>query len=310
MGDAAPFDIELSEGPTFGRAVWGAAEDGTRLRIGFWVPEDARATILLFPGRTEYLEKYGRVARDLTAAGYAVAAIDWRGQGHSDRLIEDARLGYVMTFSDYQQDVDALAAAVDREGLPGPRYLIAHSMGGCIGLRAMIEGLAIERAVFSAPMWGIWVPNRMRPAAATLPWLAKRLRQELRVVPGTQPTNYVSDTGFEENMLTTDRDHYDYLGRQALAHPAFALGGPTYHWLSEARKEMKALYREPRPKTPVLTFLGTEEEIVHPGAIRRMHEDWPSARLEIVESAKHELMMEAPAIRARFMEEALAFLGG
>ena len=127
-------------------------------------------------------------------------------------------------------------------------------------------------------------------------------------MPGTQPTNYVSDTGFEENMLTTDRDHYDFLGRQALAHPAFALGGPTYHWLSEARKEMKALHRAPRPETRALTFLGTEEEIVHPTAIRRMHGDWPSASLEIVEGAKHEMMMEAPAIRSRFIEGALAFL--
>ncbi len=247
----APFDVPLSEGPEPAQSIWIAAEDDVRLRATFWPVEKALGTILIFPGRTEYCEKYGRVARVFTDAGLAVAAIDWRGQGHSDRLTDDARLGHVLHFRDYQKDVAAFQKAVETAGLPGPRFLVAHSMGGCIGLRALIGGLAVERAVFSAPMWGIYVPPRMRPVAATLPVLAKYLGQSLRVVPGTQPTSYISDTGFTENMLTTDAEHYAYMSRQALAHPAFALGGPTLHWLAEARREMRALTRARRPASQV-----------------------------------------------------------
>ena len=305
--EAAPFDVLLSEGPEAARSLWIEAADGVRLRITFWPVEGASGTILIFPGRTEYCEKYGRVAREFAAAGFAVAVIDWRGQGYSARLTDDERLGHVLHFRDYQKDVAAFQKAVDEAGLPGPLFLVAHSMGGCIGLRALIDGLAVERAVFSAPMWGIHVPPRMKPVAATLPVLAKYLGQSLRVVPGTLPTNYISDTVFAENMLTTDPDHYAFMSRQALAHPAFALGGPTLHWLAEARREMRAVARAPRPAVPARTYLGSLELVVDPVAIRRMHANWPSGELAEIDGAKHELLMEVATVRDRILDETIGF---
>ena len=115
-------------------------------------------TVLMLPGRTEHAEKYGTTAERLAAAGYASAALDWRGQGLADRLLPDRRKGHVGQFADYQRDLDAFAAAV-RETLPGPFYLLAHSMGGCIGLRGLMRGLDVAAAAFSAPMWGLDMPG-------------------------------------------------------------------------------------------------------------------------------------------------------
>ncbi|MFW2457760.1 hypothetical protein [Methyloversatilis discipulorum] len=39
-----------------------------------------------------------------------------------------------------------------------------------------------------------------------------------------------------------------------------------------------------------------------------MHENWPSGSLEWVEGARHELMMEAPAMRQQFFDKAFMFL--
>ena len=47
--------------------------------------------------------------------------------------------------------------------LPRPWRLLAHSMGGTIGLRALTRGVPVAAAVFSAPMWGIRV-GRMSDA--------------------------------------------------------------------------------------------------------------------------------------------------
>lgn len=105
--ERAPFDQVLAEGPENVRAYWVTASDGVRLRVAVWPTQTPRGTIVLFPGRTEYVEKYGRVAQDFTAAGYAVTAIDWRGQGRADRVFEDPRLGHVGEFQDYQKDVAA-----------------------------------------------------------------------------------------------------------------------------------------------------------------------------------------------------------
>ena len=110
-------------------------------------------------------------------------------------------------------------------------------------------------------------------------------------------------------MLTTDPDTYAWLGTHAASAPEFALGGPSVQWVGEATLENDRLYRLPRPSVPVLTFVGTQEKIVSVPAIERMHANWQTGVLRKVEDAKHEVMMEAPAIRGQFMSETLEFLG-
>ena len=280
-----------------------------RLRAGHWSADAAKGSILLFTGRTEYLEKYGRVARDLTQAGYSILSMDWRGQGLSDRVTDDARLGHIDDFADYQLDVAAFVACAEELDLPKPWYLIGHSMGGCIGLRALINDLPVEKAVFSAPMWGIFVIPKLRPIARILPKVARLFGKELYTMPGTSPRGYVADSGFDNNLLTTDSETWAYLERHAQADPAFALGGPTVHWFESAIRETKALRDGPRPTLPVKTIAGTREGVVDRKTLTLMHEDWPSGSLEWIEGARHELMMEAPAMRQQFFDKTLAFLG-
>lgn len=305
--EEAPYRFDLAEGPETVRAVWALASDDVRLRVAVWPAADARGTVLLFPGRTEYIEKYGRVARDLTAAGYTVAAIDWRGQGFSDRLADDRLLGHVLHFHDYQKDVAALVDVARDMELPQRMFLLAHSMGGCIGLRALTRGLPVLRTVFSAPMWGIQMKARQRPMAALLPGLARLAGQHLRYTPGSRPVVYDAGDGFDSNPLTTDRDHFDYLSRQLLSEQHFPLSGPSLHWLGEALRECQALRVLPRPDLPVLTCVGTNETIVDPRDIARIHANWPPADLHVVEGARHEIMMEVPDIRDRFLTETLRF---
>ncbi len=278
-----------------------------RLRLGHWRAPSAKGTILLFTGRSEYLEKYGRVARDVTNAGYDLMSVDWRGQGFSDRLTADACVGHVENFLDYQQDVAALVAAASARDLPKPWFLLGHSMGGCIGMRALINDLPVEKAVFSAPMWGIFVFPHLRPIARVLPDLSRLFGQHLRPMPGTSTKGYVTESAFETNLLTTDRGTWDYLGRHANAAPEFALGGPTIHWFDEAKRETKALLDAPRPTIPVRTMAGTREGVVDRKTLIAMHENWPSARLDWITGARHELMMEAPELRQQFLDRTLAF---
>jgi len=305
--EPAPFHNDLAEGPDNVQSFWRRANDGVRLRVVHWPAEKARGTIFLFTGRTEYAEKYGYIARDLTQAGYALITIDWRGQGLSDRIAKDERIGHVDGFESYQSDVAELASAARELGCPNPCFMIAHSMGGCIGLRALINGFPVEKALFSAPMWGINLPPLVRPLPYVLPQIMRVFGQGTRIAPGTSLENYLIETPFPENMLTADQAHYDYLGRHALTVPAFALGGPSVDWVGYAAYETKRLGWVPRPKKPVLTFLGGDEQIVSVPAIYNMHRNWPSAELRIVDGARHEIMMEVSAARGQFLSEGLAF---
>lgn len=296
----APFYADLAEGPKDGEAVWTHAADGVRLRIGCWrPPEAARGTVFVFPGRTEYAEKYGRIAADFAAAGLATLTIDWRGQGLSDRLTDDEMSGHVHLFSDYQMDVAAMCEAAETLDLPKPWFLLAHSMGGCIGLRAVMSGLPVMAATFSAPMWGIYISRPLRPVAWSLSWGSRGIGLDHAYAPGTVSTSYVMTEPFETNKLTTDKDSYDYMIRQVEADPRLGLGGPSLRWLYEALRETRALARLPAPDLPCLTMLGTQEDIVDTVRIQHRVAGWPEAQLTMVEGARHEVLMEGPETRRR-----------
>lgn len=298
----APLYAEIAKGPAGGAAHWVTTSDGLRIRAGHWRPEgEAKGTVLLFPGRTEYIEKYGPVAADLSQNGYATLTVDWRGQGLAARMLKDTRLGHVADFADYQKDVAALTGLAEQLELPKPWFLIGHSMGGAIGLRALLEGLEVNACCFTGPMWGIQIPRGLRPLARFLGSFGPRLGIGGRLVPTTSIEQYVLMSPFEGNMLTSDPAMYRMMQDQLAAQPELALGGPTVHWLAEGMKECARLSREASPALPCVTFLGTGEEIVNTQAIHDRMNRWPGGELVMVPGGRHEVLMETPAIRADVM---------
>lgn len=308
MTGPAPWFPDLAAGPEGGRAVWLRADDGLRLRAVIW-PEGARGTVLIFPGRTEYAEKYGPAAADLGRRGYAVVALDWRGQGLADRLLPDPMAGHVRSFGDYQKDVAALMRHLRDAGLPRPFFLLAHSMGGAIGLRALIEGLEVRAAVFSAPMWGIAFDPWRKPLAMMVAGAARLAGRSAAYVPTTGPGSYLATAPFAGNVLTTDSAMYDWMRGHLRAQPGLALGGPTLHWLDAALRECRALAARASPRVPALTVVGSAEKVVELSAIHDRMRRWPGGRLVIVPGAEHEVMMEGPARRAAFFDAAAALFG-
>lgn len=305
-GAAAPLDEVLAEGPDGGVAHWLRTSDGLRLRVAFW-PGGPGGTVLIFPGRTEFIEKYGRSAAALAECGFASACIDWRGQGLADRLAPDAALGHVDSFAAYRHDVAALRTWLTELGAPHPWFLLGHSMGGAIGLRALHDGLPVARAAFTGPMWGIRITPVLRPLAWLLACASWPFGFSRAYTPGSGRENYAIANGFEGNTLTSDRGMYDYMVRQMRAHPEMTIGGPSFGWLSAALCEICRLARLPAPPRPVLTWLGADEQIVDKTAVARMMARWPGARLEEVPGARHEVLMETAAIRARLIGETARF---
>jgi lysophospholipase len=301
-GDA-PFRAALAEGPESGRAEWLRAADGLRLRIAIW-ETGARGTVILLPGRTEYAEKYGRAAADFRARGYACVAVDWRGQGLADRELADPMVGHVQDFAQFQRDLDAVMARVAELGLPEPLYLVAHSMGGCIGLRAVMRRLPFRAAAFSAPMWGISLAAWMRPMAQVIAQMSVWTRQAHRYAPTTGGQCYLLANPFQANVLTTDPDMWDYMKRQVQDEAGFRLGGPSLGWLHAALRECADLAALPSPDLPAYCALGTAEKVVDVAPIHLRMARWPKGQLDLYPGAEHEVMMETPSHRARFFDAA------
>ncbi|SHJ41434.1 lysophospholipase [Shimia gijangensis] len=303
----APFHHDVAEGPENGTAHWLTTTDGVRIRISHWRAPSEKGTVLLFPGRTEYVEKYGRTAEAFAKRGYAMVAIDWRGQGLADRLLEDRSSGFVENFDDYQTDIAAVLSALEALDLPKPYFLVAHSMGGAIGLRALMAGLPVNAAMFSAPMWGILMSAVMRPAAWAMSWTSKRAGFGHKHTPGTKAETYVLAEPFKDNTLTHDEDMFRYMQKQMQTYPDMALGGPSMHWLHEALKDTRELAGMASPDMPCLTFLGDQEQIVDPSAIHSRMANWPKGELVLVENAEHEVLMELPATREAIHDQTAAF---
>lgn len=301
MFEKAPLFTDIAEGPEGGVASWVETEDGIRVRIGCWDDPSAKGTVLLFPGRTEYIEKYGRTAKDFAALGLSTLAIDWRGQGLADRILRDRLIGHVDHFTDYQRDVRAMLRYAEARRLPKPWFILGHSMGGCIALRAVMEGAPVSGVMFTAPMWGIQLTPLLRPVAWTVSWAAKMVSLGHLIAPSTSRKPYPEVAPFLGNLLTTDSETYDYMKNQTRVEPDLALGGPSLHWLNQALRETNALASMPSPKLPCLTFLGTLESIVDSDAVHRRMGNWDDGQLVLEDGGQHEVLMETPEIRADVM---------
>ncbi|MFK7869930.1 MAG: alpha/beta fold hydrolase [Roseobacter sp.] len=292
---AAPFYADVAHGPATGAAYWTTADDGVRIRVAAWPKPQARGTALIFPGRTEYVEKYGQVAGALADRGLASVSVDWRGQGLSDRLTADPMLGHVGDFLDYQKDLDVLVAAARELALPEPFFLLAHSMGGAIGLRALVDGLPVKAAAFSGPMWGIAMAPHLKPAAWTLSHLMPKIGRGEKLPPGTKMEHHILTDGFQDNLLTRDPAQFEIMRQQLTAHPELVLGGPSFIWLREALTETSSLAKTTSPDLPCLAFLGSNERIVDIDRVHQRMAAWPKGSLDIIEDGEHEVLMESAA---------------
>src|SRR5271166_5491289 len=148
--------VSIPANPTPDGAVTGMLKtrDGTVLRFARWPPPPGRkGTVCLFQGRAEFIEKYFEVVRDLRARGFAVATLDWRGQGLSQRRLRDSRKGHIRSFDEYDIDMETFVQEIVLPDCPPPFYALGHSMGAAVLLRSAIMGHRwFDRMVLCAPL--------------------------------------------------------------------------------------------------------------------------------------------------------------
>lgn len=287
--------------------------DGMRLRMGHWAPSagHCRGTVLVLPGRAEFIEKYAETLAAVAGWGFAHAILDWRGQGGSDRFLAQRHRGHVVQVEDYLADLAAVMVRVEELRLPRPFLMLSHSMGGHIGLRYLhAHQDRFAGAAMIAPMFGIRLVPTPEPLARVLCAAAIRLGGGTRYAPGQRDfalERYV----FTRNRLTSSPERYAELRRRVAATPELALGGVTYGWLAAALKSI-ALTRRPgyleAIATPVLVCQAGADLIVSNRAQAETVRRLPNGRLEIFTGARHELLLECDEIRDRVLAACRTFL--
>ena len=116
------------------------AGDGTALHTNRWLPDGTpKAVVQLAHGMAEHSARYARLAKALTAAGYAVYAHDPRGHGTTGGEQDH---GFFADEGGWASVVDDLRAVTRfaRAENPGlPVFLVGHSMGSFLARSYVIQ---------------------------------------------------------------------------------------------------------------------------------------------------------------------------
>lgn len=279
--------------------------DGVRLRCMRAPPSISaqRGTIALLQGRTEYIEKYFETARNLAEKGFSVAALDWRGQGGSQRLLKNPRKGHVGHFDHYERDLDAFMAWVVAE-CPAPHYALAHSMGGLILLRSLRRKQPwFERVVLAAPMLALGpIYHPIGPARALAAIVgALGFRRAFIPTGSATPTEWQP---FLDNELTSDPVRYARNAAIIEANPALGLGSPTVGWVASSFRAMDEIVTRgfiEKIATPTLIVAAGNDRVVSNVVIEEVGHRLRIGRRIVVHGALHELLTERDVFREQLL---------
>lgn len=282
--------------------LWITARDGVLLRIRAWEPASpARGILLMVPGVTGLDARMeAPVTEPLTAAGFAVYALEPRGTGESG-----GPRGYAGDASLILDDLGGFAAwgleqagAVDRPapanesapetGAPGgttaaagcggteadlPVFLFGHSMGGTFAL-ALAAGM-------ETPPAGLVLVNpayKYRPLKGATPGFRDYLRFAVHWI--FAPRKPVVDMGGDPSLLEDPDDRAEAIERKA--SPA-GQGLQSMASMTAARKIMTAAPRNAaRLSVPGLILEGTRDLLIDPAGTDEIAAAWGGRGVERV----------------------------
>jgi len=309
--------LNLAENPVPEGAVVASlvTDDGYHLRAARWpaTQSPARGTVCLFPGRAEQIEKYFHVVVKLRQRGFAVAVLDWRGQGGSTRILRDPMRGHALSFADFGRDIEAFANQFVRPNCPAPYFGLGHSMGGHNLLAAAPKpGDWLERIVLTAPFLG-FPPSGLshagvRRLARMLTWLGLG-----RIYAPGQLERVRAMGVFEGNALTSDIERFQVMKAIGAARPDLTISAATVGWVYAAALSIDRLAAEDFPARvpmPVLLFNAGADQVVSRLAVETMARRLRGAAYVLISGSRHEILMEREIFARQFWAAFDAFVPG
>src|SRR4051812_26452018 len=263
----------------------------------------ARGTCVLLNGQTEFIEKYFEVIDELRGRGFAVATMDWRGQGGSGRMTQDSRKSFVRDFTEYDEDLDTLMnwVVTPMLGSGEKPVALAHSMGAHILLRRLAQRPGrFGPSVLSAPMIGISFRGQreflVRAVTRYHLWRGKQAGW-VWGMEGRDPHRVT----FATQLVTSDPQRFERTQAVLREQPDLRLAGATWGWLAAALLSMDWLKPQAvNVTTPLLMVGAGKDRICVTAETKAFAARAPHADYVEIPEAEHEIMMERGPIRAKF----------
>ena len=276
------------------------AFDKVRLRAMRVLPQKPCGTVVLVGGRGDYIERYFETARDMLSRGFAVATVDFRGQGGSQRLGSERYRDKISSFTGFDEDLRTLMMGLVIPTCPPPYYALGHSTGGHVLLRVLRHHDWFRRAVLVSPLVEILYGPWPKPVVSLLVAGSRLFGLGSAFLPGVRKRP-MGRADFPGNPLSSDRRRWERDSGTLEAAPQLGLGGPTFGWLRAARHSLGQVHRMARPRAPVLIVAAGSDRVVGNEGMRRLARKVPGLALTFIPGARHEILSERDEIRRQFL---------
>jgi lysophospholipase len=288
---------------------------GGRIRYAIRNPATtARATIVIAPGRREFIEKkFFELGQPFLDLGCRILMFEWRGQGLSDRFLSgrQTQRDHILDFTSHLSDFDSFFQEVVKPNTLGPLILCGHSMGSHLLLRWLADRgePSVAATIVTAPMLALGsLP--VHGLAQAVSWLEVKLGHAEHYA--TSQHDYDErDQLFAGNPLSQDEARFKIMERYFTAQPEMTVGGITWGWLLAALRSIHELQRPSflkRIACPVLSITGGKDGVTPPQELAHYLKYIPRSENIVIPGALHDIMNERPVYRDEAWKHINGFL--
>ena len=270
--------------------------------------------LVIASGRSESYLKYKELSFDLFNRGYSIFLIDHRGQGLSQRLLENPHKGHVEDFQYYVDDLTTFIENIVTPHCQGSKpYLLAHSMGGAIAARYLQDfPNTIQAAVLSSPMLGFDSGSVPEFIAESVLKISAQLNKWF----DDTPWYFLGHKGFtqrafSDNVLMHSPGRYQLFTELYKTTPEIQLGGVTVQWLTESQAALEKIFNNiDKITTPTLVLQAGQDKIIknqaQDGFCQQLYQlqpqSCPNGKPLIIDNAYHELFFESDVYREQALK--------
>ena len=303
--EKAPYlELDYYKAPEGIKSYFINMNDGIKIRVCHWLQKNKKSigTIFLQQGHNEFIEKYFETIQEFIDRGYSVICFDWRGQGMSERIIDDINKAFITDFKRHDRDLEEIIEKIIDPFFPKPLIGIGHSMGGCLMLSAFHnrpEKFAF--GVLSAPMLGFKNEKFLKTSSSLMNYFKK----DTDYLIGSKP-NMGNETPFEENDLTSDPIRYKRIQMLIRKKPSIRLWGVTNGFAKAVNKRFKIMREKnwaEQINIKILIINSLKDRVVYTKKITEMSMRLKNSKMIYFDNCEHEVLMEKDEHRLMFWKE-------
>lgn len=280
------------------KSLFFKGKDDKQIHYYYLPVTSPQGVLVISPGQSEPALKYIELAYDLKNLNYDIYIIDHRGQGLSERLLEDPIKSHVENFSDYAADFTTFVKEIVKPQSYPRSVVLAHSMGGAVASLALSKNPHLfSKVILSAPMIMIETKPYPPPVALLFSQFLDGIRKSTQYAPGQKP--FDPNYAFEDSTVTTSLIRFKINKELLLSHPELQIGGTTVRWVKTSLWTTRGFRGQKNVfQVPTLILQAGADTWVKPEGQHDICSASPQfCRIQVISNSKHEIFMEKDIYR-------------